>query len=1094
MNTKKKEHMSKELFCVGIGASAGGLEAIETFFTHLPEKPDLAFVIVQHLSPDYKSLMGELLSRYTKLSIHRVEDGIQVEANNIYLIPPRKNMTVYDKRLYLTEQTKSHNPNLPIDIFFRSMAQDFGKNAIGIVLSGTGSDGSLGIKAIKEQGGMIMAQNEESAKFDGMPRSSIATGMVDYILPPDEMPETLLKFVKHPHIVKPETKPKDLSSDESLLKILQIVRNRVGVDFTFYKPNTILRRLEKRLGINQIDTFKEYLDFLEHSPKEAHILYKDLLIGVTQFFRDQEAFTIVKNKVLPLVFDPQNQINEARIWCAGCSTGEEAYSLAMLMSEYLEEQKYDLDIKIFATDLDKEHLEQASAGIYPESIITDVSPERLDKYFIKTPSGYQVNEKIRRMVIYAQQNIIKDPPFSKIHLITCRNMLIYLNQEMQRKILSMFYYSLVPEGALFLGSSESLGEMSEGFEVLSNKWKIFKQKTGFKPPYITNYMLPLSKQHKPGLPRQNFDYLFADHHSIRDNVLTDMLEAILPPSLIINEEFKIVHLFKDVNDFISLPTGKATFDVLSMVSKDLSVVIGSMLNKVMKEGKDVFFNDVKLKNKKNRVNLSAKPITDKATKKRYIILSFEKASEKDVQPLASKDFDIKSEITERYSGLEKELQFTKENLQATIEELETSNEELQSTNEELVASNEELQSTNEELQSVNEELYTVNTEYQNKIEELTQLNNDMNNLLRNTNIGILYLDRKLQIRKYTPLITRVINVMDMDIGRPIKHISLNVDYKGFADDVKEVRDTLEIIEKEVKDEQGNWNLVRIQPYRTLENAVDGITISINDISRLMDSKEKYAELFNSMGQGVVYQNAEGKITSANRAAEKILGLSIDQMMGRSSIDDRWHAIKEDGSEYPGEDHPAMIALKTGKPILNKIMGVFHPEENKHKWILINAIPQFNKGEKQPYQAFTTFDDISRIIEQEKHILKEKDLFLRILDNSPIGKLVVDKMGYITFANKRAESMMGVARAEMEKRKYNDSEWKIRDMNGNEIAEKDLPFRQIMDEQIEIKGYRMMLEDAKGRARSISINASPMFNEKGETDGGVFSIEEVEHEH
>ena len=1091
-----KQKTNNDFFCVGIGASAGGLEAIETFFKNLPEKTGMAYIIVQHLSPDYKSLMGELLARYTNLPIYKVEDGMMIERDSVYLIPPKKNMTIFGRRLFLNELEHKEGLNLPIDIFFRSLALDIGKNSIGVVLSGTGSDGAMGIKAIKEAGGMIMVQDENSAKFDGMPRSSIATGMVDYILPPNEMPKKLLDYVKHPYIVKSDKTPDDLSSGDTLLRILRIVRDRVGVDFTYYKPNTIVRRLEKRLGINQIENYSEYLEFLEQSPKEAQILYKDLLIGVTQFFRDADAFEIIKNEVIPRIIDSKSENTSLRVWTVGCSTGEEAYSIAILIAEYLEKINKSLEVKIFATDIDKDHVEIAGVGFYPESIVTDVSPERLEKYFDKKDNGYQVNEKIRRMVIYAQQNIIKDPPFSKIDMISCRNMLIYLNQEMQRKIISMFYYSLVPSGGLFLGSSESLGEMSDGFEVINNKWKIYRQKVGYKPPLITNYLMPLTRNIKP--VDKNFDFRIGAEavkkdSNLPDNILSDILERIMPASVILSEDFNILHVFGEVNDFIKLKPGKADFNILNLIRKELGVVMSSMLHKVMNDNKDVYFKDINLEGEKSQVNISAKALEDKISRKRFVLVSFEKVifENKDTKKKFGEELDLGSEINQRYFEIEKELQFTKENLQATIEELETSNEELQSTNEELVASNEELQSTNEELQSVNEELYTVNTEYQKKIEELTQLNADMNNLLMNTDIGIVYLDKNLRIRKYTSKITKIINVMDMDIGRPIKHISINVDYPKFSEDIQMVLDTLKPKEVEIQDKQGNWSLVRILPYRTAENAVDGIAITLVDITNMVESEQKYKGLYNSMAQGVVNQDSKGKIISANPAAERILGLSLDQMMGRKSIDKRWKAIHEDGSDFPGDEHPSMVALKTGEKVLNQVMGVYHPEEKAHKWILVSAVPKFRKGEKKPYEVFATFEDITNQKNAEEELKRNVELMNRVLENSPTGKLVVDAEGLITYANKRAEDIMGVKISQIIKRKYNSIQWKILDVDGKQIPEEKLPFELLNNSKQEIRNYCMSMVDNNGQRRYIKVNASPMFDQEGQTEGGVFSIEEID---
>jgi two-component system CheB/CheR fusion protein len=1230
----KKESLLTEDFenisfpIVGIGASAGGLEALESFFKKMPEGTGMAFVVVQHLSPDYKSLMSELLARITLIPIFRVEDGMMVKPDNIYLIPPKKNMTIFGGRLYLTDHSHGMGLNLPIDIFFRSLAQDQGKNAIGVILSGTGSDGALGIKAIKESGGTVLVQDDKSAKFDGMPRSSIATGMVDCILPPDEMPEKLISYIKHPLITKSKEDGLNAVDDSALLRILKIIRDRIGVDFTYYKPNTIVRRIEKRLGINQIADFQQYLDFLTLVPGEVNILYNDLLIGVTQFFRDTDAYELLNEKLIPEILAGKKSGDTVRIWTVGCSTGEEAYSIAMLLSEYMEKNGVEFDVKLFATDIDKESIELAGNGTYPESIITDVSPERLYKFFEKKNGGYHVKERLRRMVIYAQQNIIKDPPFSKLDMISCRNMLIYLNQDMQRKIISMFYYSLNNGGGLFLGSSESLGDMTDGFDVINSKWKLYRQKMGFRPPMQTNYLLPLTVRPKT-FPRmqepafQSFSDKSLPEKVLPDNILTDLLEKIMPASVIVNESFNIIHVFRDVNDFVKIPTGKARFDILSMVRKEMAVVLSSMLHKVLKENKEVYFKDIKLKDENKLVSISAKPLNDKFSNKRFVVISFENVSvvkNEDTNEIPEK-FDLNSQLSERYIEIEKELQFTKENLQATIEELETSNEELQSTNEELVSSNEELQSTNEELQSVNEELYTVNSEYQKKIEELTLLNNDMNNLLKNTNIGILYLDRSLKIRKYTNMITRVINVMEMDVLRPIYHISLNVNYKNFISDIEEVKDTLKSKEIELLDAEGNWNLIRIMPYRTMENAIDGITITVIDISKLKQSEQKtnalgeklelalsmgnlalwdwdypsghvkftdqkaymlgyepidirnnkvydwtalvhpddydsmmkkmkdhlegktpfyeaeyrikaksgkwiwfydkggvvsrdennkpvritgivynlssvkeseskYKYLFDSMLQGVVYQNAEGRIIAANPAAEELLGLTSKQIIGRDSVDPRWKTIHEDGSDFPGLSHPSMLSLASGKEINNTIMGVFDPKQNKHKWISINAIPQFREGEKKAYQVFSTFEDITEKKEQENEIIRNNKLLYRIFDNSPVGKLVLDKNGHFTYANKHAEEILSIKPNDVEKRTYNDLKWNILDTEGKDIPDENLPFRLVLNQKKELRNYYLSIATETGTLKHLCINGAPMFDENNEVEGVVFSIEEI----
>lgn len=475
--SKDIQSESSSLIVVAVGASAGGLEALQEFFKNMPLKTGLAFVVIQHLSPDYKSLMDELLARETSIPIQIAEDGMEVLPDHIYLIPPRKNISIFHDKLFLENQEPKKRLNLPVDIFFRSLALDKGKNAIGVVLSGTGSDGTLGTRAIKEAGGMIMVQDEESAKFDGMPRNSIATGLVDYILPPGKMPEALVNFIKHPLVRENKSLESDLQDNlDTLTKIILILRNYGGIDFSFYKDATILRRLERRLSINRYQTLEEYLDFLKDSDKEKETLQRELLIGVTRFFRDVEAFESLRSKV----FSTWTGKHSIRIWSAGCSTGEEVYSLAILLNEYLEQQGITADVKIFATDVDRNSIEYAGKGLYPDSVVADLDSILLTKYFIRKENGYQINDSIRKMIVFATHNLLKDSPFSRIDLLVCRNLFIYIRPEIQTKLLSMFYYSLNADGYLFLGNSETLGEMSEAFEYVDTKWKIYRLKGSYK--------------------------------------------------------------------------------------------------------------------------------------------------------------------------------------------------------------------------------------------------------------------------------------------------------------------------------------------------------------------------------------------------------------------------------------------------------------------------------------------------------------------------------------------------------------------------------------------------------------------------------------
>lgn len=827
---------------VGIGASAGGLEALQEFFKNMTPTPDAAFVVIQHLSPDYKSYMNELLSRYTSIKIEIVTDGMALKPNHIYLIPPKMNMTIFHGVLYLNELSATRTLNLPIDIFFRSLAKDQEKNAVGIILSGAGSDGTLGIKAIKEFGGMTMAQDDESAKFESMPHSSISTGMVDIIMPPKQLAEELINYIKHPFVKQKRNIETILAGEQSQLsKVISILSETKNVDFSCYKENTIIRRLEKRISINRFEKIEDYIKFLLNNSKEINILFNELLIGVTRFFRDEAAFNQLKSQVISKIIESSSANKEIRVWVAACSTGEEAYSLAILFKECMSEYNFNREIKIFATDLDKNSLEFASYGFYPDNIVSDVSPERLAKYFNKKESGYQINENIRSMIVFARQNIINDPPFSKLDLISCRNFLIYVNPETQQKIFSLFSMALNDNGHLFLGSSESLGNMSEGFKVIDNKSKIFLKQSNYKP--LVQQGIKRSSEYKnyPELLHSNSMMKSTKGKNRFLEVLFDQIMVdYLPPSVVIDENFDILHTINDINRYLTIPSGQITINLLKMLSKENSVFVSSLIRRASKNNNELIIENIESKFIGKQLSISCKKIVDTLNNCCYYLVSF---NEKDIEnpkqkiPKAGK-VNIQLHYNERIDELEKELQQKSESLQATVEELETSNEELQSSNEELIASNEELQSTNEELQSVNEELYTVNSEHIRKIEELTELTSDVENLLKNTQIGTLYLDQNLIIRKVNDVASQLTNIISSDIGRPLKHLSLsNFDVDLLAE-IEGVTNHLQQFEKEIQDKKGKWYLMSIIPYRTAENAVEGIIVTFVNISKLKMSEEK----------------------------------------------------------------------------------------------------------------------------------------------------------------------------------------------------------------------------------------------------------------
>jgi len=840
-------------YYVAIGASAGGLEAIETFFKNMSAETGLAFIVIQHLSPDYKSLMVELLSKHSNMEVLRAEDSMIVEANKVYLIPPNKNLTIFHGKLMLNERlTNRMGINLPIDIFFNSLAEDQADKSIGIILSGTGSDGMRGIKTIKEAGGMVMVQSEDTAKFDGMPKSAISTGLVDIILAPEDMPETLLSFVKHPNMTKKEI----VDPNEDITKIFALLRDKTKVDFTYYKPSTVLRRIERRITVNQLLSFHDYVKYIENSPREVLSLYRELLIGVTNFFRDKDAFDFLTSTAIERIIKDKHKNNEdeIRVWVAGCSTGEEAYSIGIMFLVTMDKIGVKKKLKIFATDVDNEAIIYAGNGIYPESIAADMPVKVLSKYFTRKEESFQINRGVREMVVFAQQNLIKDPPFTKIDLISCRNLLIYLQPVLQKKVLEMFSFALNHDGFLYLGTSETTGDLSDCFETIHPKWKIYQAKYRRKSAssdkdYIYRESSPL-KLSSARLELASHSAKYYENEKLYERLLEVFVSDYLSLVMVLNEQLEILHTMGDTNKFLNFPSGRITSDATKVIRKELAIPLATGVQKALKSRDEVRYSNIQLEddNEVAEYRMKIKYLPLKKGREPFLGVMIEKIIRND-RGLSSENiinFDVGLEAEQRINDLESELQLTKESLQATIEELETSNEELQATNEELLASNEELQSTNEELQSVNEELYTVNSEYQNKIIELTELNNDLDNLLSSTQIGTLFLDEDLNIRKYTPMITKIFRIIENDIGRSINDINNNITNCKIDDVVEECCSGNSMVEKEVCTDNGNWYLMRLIPYQIAPKTYSGITITfigINEIKKVQAELEENERKF-----------------------------------------------------------------------------------------------------------------------------------------------------------------------------------------------------------------------------------------------------------
>ena len=1254
--------MSDDLYVVGIGASAGGLDAIQVLFDHMPNNTGMAFVVVQHLSPNFRSMMDELMSRHTKMPIYLAEDGIELKPNCIYLNPKEKNIICKDGKVVHREKDTSHPLNLPIDMFFHSLGNDFENKAIGIILSGTGTDGSRGIGTIKGAGGIVIVQEPETAQFDGMPVSAINSNNAEFILPPESIGEVLTKILLKKPLEISEEELMEKRRDSFYFKIINILHKKSGIDFKLYKNATLLRRIEKRVAINQFESIENYYAYLNSNEKEQEILVKDLLIGVTGFFRDKEAFHVLKEKVLPELFKNTTSRDTVRFWIAACSTGEEAYSMAILIDNYLSKNQLHTDYKIFATDVDRHAVQIASVGKYPVNYVTDIPVNILEKHFVKQGNYFEINKRLREKIVFSTHNLLKDPPFIRMDFISCRNFLIYILPKAQAKITSIFHFGLRKGGFLFLGHSENIGNSEHLLKPVNNTWRIYKNisetkelpsriQTEFRDKIVLESNKKNSEFRQPNIETRN----------TRDDYYTkQIIQDFAPACIFINKNFQVLYVNGDVNDYVKIVPGISQNNLLEMmVDKNLSAMIRNGVRRVQEEQRKIVFNDITFLSRDDyhSVNLGFQRHVRPDSDAEQFLISFEKNTST-TDALVYDQYKLDEFSKQRIDDLENELKKSRNDLQKTVEELETSNEELQASNEELQASNEELQSTNEELQSVNEELYTVNAEVQGKNRELIDLNNDFNNLLDSTDIGILFLDEELLIRKFTPALMVHFNLNEDDVGRPISNFAANFPDKVRKDFIAESKKSLEshrVLEKEFMDNFGNYFLRKTSPFYTSEKEVKGVVISLVNITRLKkneialkvsearhrklyaeleriienfpglvfykdlknrfirvnknfadlhqmsssemegkscnkiypkdlanayfkddmevvkndkpkihiieplhvseqcfwvstskiplkdvdgktigiiaisvditelktkvteleqserrlkttqeiahigswevdlktganrwsdefyricgykpgeialsdeivhslihpedrkkseksiqnalqnntdyeiekrilrpdgtirhvlskgriildinknpskfirsflditerksaedslkQSEEKFRNLYNTMVQGVVYQNNKGEIISVNPAAEEILGQSFDQLRGVTSIDPMWKIIREDGSEFPGEQLPAMISLKTGKESKNVIMGVYNPKLKGYKWINVNSKPVFEKGSPKPVQVYATLEDITERYLAEQKLKYQTNQLVQSEKINAIGTLI-----------------------------------------------------------------------------------------------------------
>ena len=882
---------------VGIGASAGGLEALEQLLRNVPDNSGMAFVVIQHLDPTQKGMLPELLQRISKIKVLQVEDSMKVHPNCVYVIPPNKSMSILNGILYLFKPIESRGMRLPIDFFLCSLADDQKEYAVGVILSGMGSDGCIGIKAIKEKNGVVIVQEPDTAKFDSMPINAINSGFVDIVAPPHEIHLKLTEFLEDvPHVKSDQDVEKSYKS--ALEKIIILLRIHTGNDFSLYKKNTVYRRIERRMSVHKIDEINSYVDFLQDNPKEVSILFKELMIGVTNFFRDKLVWEKLKETILKSKIDQLQSGSTIRAWIAGCSTGEEAYSMAIILKEIMEEIKpqASFTMQLFATDLDNEAIETARKGVFSVNIESDVTPNRLNRYFTKTDDGYRINTEIRETIVFAQHNLIMHPPFTNIDIISCRNLLIYLDPELQQKLFALFFYSLNPDGILLLGNSETLGSQSHLFTTEDSTLKIYKRSKTNLDTKLFDFPSSFSRSRMTNFEKNVSDEPIFNIEKLADQLL---LHQFSPAGVLVNEKGDILYIKGRIGKYLEPAVGKANMNIFAMLKSSFQNDFVIAFKKAIMKKETTILQNIKIgrDGKESIANVNIHWINKPEALNGKILITFTDVAQIAERKTYSK-IDNQNADSVREKELEEGLILAREEVQSILEEMQTSQEELKSTNEEMQSTNEELQSTNEELttskeemQSLNEELQTVNAELQSKVDDYYRVNNDMKNLLNSTDIATLFLDKDLNIRRYTNQATKIFKLIRGDIGRPFTDQVSQLIYPELAEDAREVLKTLTFIEKQIPTKDGLWLSTRIMPYRTFDNKIDGLVITFINTSDLKKAKDNLSEisqmfriLLNATNDVIINLSIDWKIQDFNSAAEDLFGLKYDKVVNQNFIE------------------------------------------------------------------------------------------------------------------------------------------------------------------------------------------------------------------
>ena len=1093
---------------VGVGASAGGLEAFTQLLSALPLKPGIAFVLVQHLDPQHHSMLTDILSKTSKMPIHEAKDGGAVQPDCIYVIPPNTSMAIRGGKLRLTPRVHSQNPHLPVDFFLRSLANDQKSNAIGVILSGTGSDGVAGLAAVKAEGGVTFAQDEKSAKFSGMPHSAIASGNVDFILPPNQIPGELLKLVRHSYRLrdgKTETVP--FSRDNGgLNRVFALLRNLSGIDFTHYKPPTLQRRIHRRMALQKMEKLDEYASFLQEHPAEVEKLYGDLLINVTSFFRDPQAYEALEKESLPRLVKGRTPDTPIRIWVPGCSSGEETYSLAIVTLEYLGQIGMNLPLQIFGTDISEASLEKARKGVYAERISEDVTPERLRRFFVRVEGGYVISKSVRDACVFSRHNLFNDPPFSNMDLVSCRNVLIYMGPLLQKKIVPMLHYALKPNGFLFLGSSESASGFEDMFGPVDKKHRVFLQKPIAIRRHldVARYRLGTGIVQEGGRFSRDASEKGVDVQKEADRII---LANHVPPGVIINGDMEVLQFRGRTSSFLEPPSGKASFNLLRMARQGLAAALQIAIKKAKRTNAVVKKQSIplQLNGGPELVSIEVAPLPVASGENRcFLVLFEENISAKGEPPPESPKRGGKSRSAENreISRLKWKLAESQDAMGGLVEAHEASAEELRSANEEVVSANEELQSTNEELetskeelQSANEELNTLNEELRHRNQELGQSNSDLMNVMSSANLPLIVVGSDLRIRRFTPAADRVFHIIASDIGRPITHIRSRINAQDLDQLILQVIDSLTPREREVEDAEGHWYSLQVRPYRTLDNKIDGAVLSLVDIDAQKRGSEEqrkareFAEaIVDTVREPLLLLDSELRILKGNASFYETFRVTPQETEHKFLYrigNEQWNipklrALLENS-----------LAISTGRGEVRDFEVEHEFPGIGHKTMLVNARRIFESSHSRGPLILLAMEDITARKQAQAALRASEERFRTLFQLGPVAVYYCDASGVILEFNHRAVQLWGRTPKPRETEERFCGSHKLFRPDGTFMPHEVCPMAEVLSGKIpEARNMEVHIERPDGSRIVAIVNIRPLKNERGEITGAINCFSDI----